>query len=523
MHSPQPGLDRPQSALDDFRPSTIVLLFVILIAAASIPILTHQLPPLSDYANHLARTYVINAIDSDRDLARFYVIDWQIIPNLMIDLIVPVINWFTNVYVAGQIFTVLTFVVIISGTLALNRALFGRWSALPLIAVPLLYNGVLLVGVMNYIFGIGLALWALAAWIVLRERPWPWRMTVSTLFLVILFFCHLFSAGLYGLGLLAFELHRLWVKRSEPLLTRLIDFVATGLPFLAVVVLLISGPTWSIHDWTPYWELEGKGDGLLYVITVYYPLVAYGLIAAIAVAAAFAAHRGWLRVHPAAWTILLVGGIVYLAMPRALFAAHLADQRLPIALAFMLVACFNLDAPTRLARRAFVILLLGLVAVRVFEVQSVWDHLEYRTADFLQSVKLLDRGSRVLVVRDYDTDTGEITDNGLVHAASLATIERSALVTTAFTVKGKHILQVRKEFHKYVETEDQLPPAVEYLPQAAERINAGSPYFWDLWPRHFDYVYILLTEKGAQCPDRKYLMLVHEGAGFQLYRVKKAS
>jgi hypothetical protein len=162
-----------------------------------------------------------------------------------------------------------------------------------------------------------------------------------------------------------------------------------------------------------------------------------------------------------------------------------------------------------------------LIAVRVLEVQLAWDHLAGRTRDFLQSVKMMERGARVLVVRDYDTDTGEVSDNGLVHAASLATIERSALVTTAFTVKGKHILQVRKEFHDFVETEDQLPPAVEFLRPSADKRNPGKRYFWDLWPRHYDYVYILLTERGAQCPDRRHLTLVHEGPGFQLYRVRR--
>ena len=179
----------------DFRPSTIAVLFVVLMAAASIPIATHPLPPLADYANHLARMHVIDAIDTDPDLARFYEVDWQIIPNLMIDLVVPVLHRFMDVYLAGQIFTILSFVLIGSGTLAFNRALIGRWSALPLIALPLLYNGVLLVGVMNYVFGIGLTLWGLAAWLALRERPWPWRLAISTLFALVLYFCHLFAAG----------------------------------------------------------------------------------------------------------------------------------------------------------------------------------------------------------------------------------------------------------------------------------------------------------------------------------------
>ncbi len=147
--------------------------------------------------------HVIDAIGSDPDLSRFYVVQWQIIPNLMIDLIVPVLHRFMNVYLAGQIFTVLSFVLIASGALALNRALLGRWSPVPLLALPLLYNGVLLVGVMNYVFGIGLVLWGLAAWVLLRDRDWRWRFLASTIFAFTLFICHLFAAGVYAMGLLA--------------------------------------------------------------------------------------------------------------------------------------------------------------------------------------------------------------------------------------------------------------------------------------------------------------------------------
>src|SRR5262245_8526846 len=182
-----------------FRPLTIAIFFALLMAVALVPIVTHPLPPLSDYINHLARTHVIDAIGTDSNLSHYYTIEWQIIPNLMIDLIVPVLHRFMSVYLAGQIFTILAFLLIASGALALGRALNGRWSPVPLVAVPLLYNGVLLVGVMNYIFGIGLALWALAWWLLLRERAWPWRFAVSTLFAIALFVCHLFAAGVYGL------------------------------------------------------------------------------------------------------------------------------------------------------------------------------------------------------------------------------------------------------------------------------------------------------------------------------------
>src|SRR6266699_352194 len=198
----------PQQAVR-FSARQIAALFVTLAAIASVPILLYPWPPLSDYINHLARMHVIATIRSDPNLALFYQIEWQVIPNLMMDLIVPILQRVMNVYLAGQAYTIMTFVLILSGTLALNRRLYGHWSVLPLIAFPLLYNNVFLVGTMNYVFGIGLSIWALVAWISLRERSIVLRFAVSTLFVLALFFCHLFSVGLYGLGLLAFELHRL--------------------------------------------------------------------------------------------------------------------------------------------------------------------------------------------------------------------------------------------------------------------------------------------------------------------------
>src|SRR5438477_378363 len=116
-----------------------------------------------------------------------------------------------------------------------------------MLAFPLLYNNVFLIGPMNYVFGIGLALWALAAWIWLRERGMLLRLAVSTLFVLGLFFCHLFSVGLYGLGVLSFELLCLWQRYSRPpprylgdfnrgrIPPPLVNFVASGLQFLPVL------------------------------------------------------------------------------------------------------------------------------------------------------------------------------------------------------------------------------------------------------------------------------------------------
>jgi len=510
---------RPLRRSTDFSGPQTAVLFVVFALVASIPVITHPLPPLTDYVNHLARMHVIATIGNDPDLSRFYEIDWQIIPNLMMDLVIPRLVRFMSVYHAGQVFTVATFVLILSGTLAFNRALFGSWSVLPLVAFPLLYNHVFLVGVMNYMFGLGLALWGLAAWVWLRERIWPLRLVVSAAFVLAMFFCHLFAVALYGMGLFAIELHRLSELRERPWGLRIVDFVATGLPFLPVVPLLLQSPTWQLAG-ENYWDQQGKIDGLIYIIEVYSDIVAFLLTAIAAAAIGWAARHRLLRLHAVGWLLLAVAGVVYLATPRVVFATYMADQRLPIAAAFMLVACAHLDLHHRLVRRGFLALLLVLLVVRVIEVDANWADLARETLEFRDSVKRIKRGSTVLVAYA-DRSAGEdVREANLVHAACLAMIERSALVTTAFTVPGKQIMHVRPQYAGQVDSEDGTPPALEQLALAIQHHDEKQSY-WEQWPSRFNYVYVLFTDEDTANPAPDLLTLVHEGERFRLYRVNK--
>ena len=90
----------------DFTDRQIAVLFVVLAAITAIPIVLYPWPPLTDYINHLSRMYVISAVGSDPDLARFYEVDWQVIPNLMMDLVVPPLERVMNIFLAGQVYTI---------------------------------------------------------------------------------------------------------------------------------------------------------------------------------------------------------------------------------------------------------------------------------------------------------------------------------------------------------------------------------------------------------------------------------
>src|ERR1044072_9387111 len=97
-----------------FSAPQIAVLFAALTLLLSIPIWTHPLPPLSDYVNHLARIHVIAQLPKNPQIATFYELDWQVIPNLTMDVIVPPLARMMNVYVAGQLYLVGMFALMIS-------------------------------------------------------------------------------------------------------------------------------------------------------------------------------------------------------------------------------------------------------------------------------------------------------------------------------------------------------------------------------------------------------------------------
>ena len=366
---------------------------------------------------------VIAELSNNSQIATFYQLDWQVIPNLAMDIIVPPLARLVNVYLAGQIFLVAMFVIIISGVLVLNRALIGRFSVLPRLAIPLLYNYVFLVGLTNYIFGIGIAIWALAAWIVAREQAWPVRFGLSTGFVVALFFSHLSALGIYGIGLVSVEVLRVWQQRVDPWPRRFVHFLIAGVPFLAIVPLLYASPTMKLVA-ANSWEQRGKLDGLIYVIANYSDVAAFALVAILVTGAVWAIRQHVLRFHPLAIVLLSVGGVVYFALPRVMFDTYMTDQRVPLGVVFMLFACGDLDTRQRLVRRGFLIILVILIAGRILEIDYNWSQLSDSTSQFRSSVRRITPGSKVFVAYANASAGEDVRDLGLVHAACIATIER---------------------------------------------------------------------------------------------------
>jgi hypothetical protein len=163
-----------------------------------------------------------------------------------------------------------------------------------------------------------------------------------------------------------------------------------------------------------------------------------------------------------------------------------------------------------------------MLGIRVAEVENMWSSLAAGTDSFKQSVDLIDRGSKVLVAYA-DPDGGDdVHDLGLVHAACLAIIERSALVTTAFTVVGKQIMHARSDYRGRVDTADGSPPMINELVRLAKDQGAETEHYWRRWLSDYDYLYVVFVDPKFENPDPQHLTTLFAGDRFVLYRIESS-
>ena len=517
-----PALAKGGALVRRARKADVVVVFSLLAVVALVPVFLVAVPPLADYINHLARMHVIAIGGHDAYLAAFYKIDWQLIPNLAMDVIVPVLARVFDIYFAGQLFTAMTVLLLVTGPLAISKALFGRVNPLPLVAFVFVYNGIFLVGLMNYLMGVGIAMWGLAIWVKILDRPLVLRLAVSTALVAVLYVCHLYSLGFYCMAIGAYELWA-WSKRGWHFDRKLVrDIVAMGVPVIPAVVVLLTSATWGLSGENS-WNSHTKVDGLAFIFRAYSDSLDLGVTAMLALAFGWAVRRRLISFHGASLPLLIVGTAVFLAMPEMLFGSYMADQRLPAALFLMLLGFVRLDVSDRTVKAAFYLLVISFSMLRIADVTYHWGKLGHIYDEFRQSVASLPRGAKILVTYADDPQGSDLERDAISHAPCVAMIERSALVSTAFTVKGKQIMTVRKEYENRVDTEDGTPPSISQAVVAANppTDEPTTPSYWSNWTTDHDYIYVLYTDRGVRNPDPDDLSLVSEGDGFQLYRINR--
>lgn len=492
------------------------IIFALLLTLSLGPVLLTPIPAMVDYPNHLARMYILSASGTP-DANPFYQTAWALYPNLAMDLIIPQLARLISVESATRLFLLLSQILIVSGALALERVVKGRMQISGFAAVMFLYCLPFTWGFVNFEFGLGAALWGIAAALSVQDRSWPVRLAVNTLFVGALFAAHFFALGIYGATLGIYELWRGW-DRSAFRDTAL-RLAVLGIPAL-VLLAIMKLTAGAIGEEGTAWFFEFKPLWLFRIMNGYSLTVsAAGMVALIGFIY-IAGKRGVLKLEPAGLWLAIGFLILYLAIPSKLFGTSFVDFRVIAAAAFILPAFCTLSLPSRQWAVAALGGVTAITLANLAVVYVIW--LSYRAdyAAMIASFGKLDKGARVLVATSGNGDDPpfqDLTEYPMAYAPTLAVHYAKAFVPNLFTGAGKQPVRAQPAVERLDIPYGGPVPVTILAAIAGGKTGAGVPPFIRSWDRDFDYLYVL----GPHSPNPLPALLdeLDRSSRFVLYKI----
>ena len=512
-------------------------LYMALGAITLSPLLWVRVPPLGDYPSHLARMWILVHGAEIPELARNYTVHWRLLPDLAMDLIVPVLSTMMTVEQAGRVFIALMMGALIGGTATLHRAIYGRVGMWPIWSVLFVYNAELFWGFPT-LFATGVYLFAFSGWIATRHwRAGPRILSFSTV-ATLLCLLHLFAFGLYALSVVAYEFGtRASLRRIS--LTSLIGWSAVWLQFVpGLLVCYASLQPGRISVTTYNHYIVSK------IYALFSPFV-FGFVPApfdaflaplvlsflgIAIVTRSLKLAPEMRLPIAA---MVVGALL---MPRVIGGSWFADIRLPVMLPFVIIASTRFEPSRKRVLLPITALALGILGVRVWTVSQAWRDYDRWFAEFRTASAVIAPGARLLVVQapipqdklhlpGIPESLAKVQPHSFVHMPSLAVIDRAAFVACLFA--GWKTLEVAPRNRQITQLGGWGPITPEQLMESDPEQTEAShddfdlfvePPYWRNWPEIFDYVLWLDFERAPK-PEIEELQLLTTGSFFGIYRV----
>jgi hypothetical protein len=503
-----------------------VLAFIGLSVFSQLPIWMVRFPPLVDYPNHLARMYIVSNIQNSEILQEFYSIQWNMIPNLVMDTIVPLLAKVMSVEISGKVFISLIFFLISSGTLALHYTIHRQISFLPLLAFMFLYNRLFLWGFLNYLFGIGIALWGLAAWIYFENKSSLVKASVFSIISLSVFFCHLFSFGIYALCILGYEFYRYSEKRmrhaaSEWLIT-LQQFILPSILLFFFSPTAASGEAHRI-----VFEVNVIADFLRKISSLIHPLLNYNIILDMVTSCILIILLLWGKftktIHfskQIRYSLALLCA-VFLLMPNFIFGSYKTDVRIPIAASFFVVSAIDISIRDRKVKLLLTGILLIIFSVRMGVIIYHWQKADKQYAQYIEAFHKMEEGRCLFAAIGYPDSSWKPFPVPTTHFPCIAVIEKSAFVPSLFAYPNQQPLVLKP---RYDELAKKTPGARLLLKSRYGKkmpetnFEFGDTINWKEITDHYDYALISNEQYRIQKVPSSFTE-VYKGERFRMFRI----
>jgi hypothetical protein len=501
-----------------------LVLFIVLI-----PLLATSIPPLHDYPFHLARMDAIAALTGEVAHPTHYQLGSFLLPNVAMDLAALGLTAFLPPLLAGRVFLGIVLLMLLSGTVALHRVLHGRFSPWPLMAAFFLYNWIFLFGFINYLFGVGVMLWSVAAWLALARASVASRLAAGTVLAVTALICHLVAFGLFAVILAGIALTEAFVRWRE---TRRLAFGVLLLPAVPVGIafalfVALSPTAGEVHQPFAYAAWFGWKPLIAYRTLLWsIPWLNFVTIVPIVALVAIAAWRRKLQVTWSMSAPIMLLCVTFLAMPDNLLGGQYADARLPIAVLLVVIATCDVVLPAPRLVITCVTLAMGLLIVRSAVIAREWRETASILAQYNTAFDLLPPGATLYVASvEPFPKLAYVSPEELArwhpplkHVVSLASIDRDVFVPATWADRSQQPISVlpKDTAAKRLQGDNPfLTPGANELADVVTRIRSlREP---GATPREF--LLLLRPEALNGMPPSK-LTVSSRGSTFALYRIE---
>jgi hypothetical protein len=375
------------------------------------PIWLVAFPPLLDYPNHLARSFVLAHLNRPGfSFNEFYRSDWGLYPYLGMDALLAVLGRLLPIETAGRVYLSLC-------VLALPAAAWFFFSeaqtgpgATPtatesvvwpkvLWALLIAYNVFFLEGFLNFDLSIAVGLLAIGLWLQWLKRPATGRWIAALVAFTALYFTHLLGFGITGLIVVIY----LAVSRRP-----LPDWLWSGaLAFPGAAFYLHSSRVGLSAGKIVFHGLDEKLDSLGMILHGYWPWLDWVSLAALAIWFLAAWWRNpefhWDR----KWIIIAAFLFTsFWAIPWMWGEGSDLDIRVLPFLFVAILAMARVSSPFPAGRRAkwLAAIPLLLFAARTVSVTQHFLQAQPELAGLARSFDLVPRGALVLPIVEGDQD-----------------------------------------------------------------------------------------------------------------------
>ncbi|CAB3727276.1 hypothetical protein [Paraburkholderia rhynchosiae] len=345
-------------------------LWLIGTLVASVPLFVTSIPPLGQHFYNIVR---IDILSHPASYAGNFIVRWDTLPDLAMDLTVPWLASLLPVEWAAWLFVVVELALLTSGCLVLSRAANGRWSWLPFVSFLLLYNWILIRGYDNYLFGLGLCFWAIALHVSLRQATLA-RIAVSSCTALSIYFCHLFPLAVFALVTGTWELGCL-LQEGEVQIRSLTRHAAASLvPLILPIALLAHSSTGGLGGSIDFGVIHifAKISRWLDVFAVGNPAGDVAILASLGLTLAVGFLLRLWTCKPEFRITIMALPVVALFAPFTAFASYGVVERCALSFAFLLTALVEVRHSAPRVQRVGALVLVLVFAFRIATVTADW-------------------------------------------------------------------------------------------------------------------------------------------------------